>query len=103
MASSEESKIEELNELDSIAKGTAESYDKNQLITKCLYEGLPLNTYQCHENIYRSTRSQMECNIHPTSVLFNKHAAYIVCSEIIITSKKYMRFCTDITSVYVKD
>lgn len=77
--------------------------DRNELILKCLFEGLPLNLAENRFGmVYRTLRSHDECKIHPTSVLFNSTPAHIVYTEIIVTSKKYMRFVTDISSVYVK-
>ena len=78
--------------------------DKNELILKCLYEGLPLNIADNHFGVlYKTSKSSEDCRIHPTSVLFNSTPAHIIYTEIIVTSKKYMRFVSDITSVFVKN
>ena len=78
--------------------------DRNDLILKWLYEGLPLNIAENHFGVlYKTTKSSEEWRIHPTSVLFNSTPAHIIYTEIIVTSKKYMRFVSDISSVYVKN
>ena len=84
--------------------GVSELDDRNELILKCLYQGLPLNIASNHFNmIYKTTKSNKECKIHPTSVLFNTTPANVVYTEIIVTNGKvYMRGVSNISSVYVK-
>jgi hypothetical protein len=76
--------------------------EDNELIVTCLVEGLPLNmSMKSHGAVYKTLTGSEECGIHPSSVLFggNCQAQRILFSEIVKTSKLYMRCVTDASSV----
>ena len=92
--------------------------DPTNLIVRCLYEGLPLNIARKSDSGYMTEYThQKDCYIHPSSVLHismknalgQKKSKYeealnkdqgnskIIYSEIVQTSKNYLRYLTDVS------
>lgn len=85
----------------------------NILVVQCLAEGMPLNVAtRSHGSTFKTANGGEECSIHPSSVLFGKNLTEILkngkeeeakteqkvlFSELVRTSKQYMRCVTNIT------
>lgn len=72
---------------------------RQYLIIKCLQEGLPLNVaHRDKGQSYRTIQNE-ECSIHPSSFVLQKETdrQTVVYSEIILTSKNYLRVVTDVS------
>jgi HrpA-like RNA helicase len=79
---------------------------ENETVIKCLSRGLFHNSafLQPDNTHYRAYRTKEMVFIHPTSVLFqNKHKPQsIIFSEIIVTSKKYVRTVSEADPVFLE-
>ena len=79
---------------------------ESEVILKCLARGFYHNSAQLHsDNIhYRTYRTRELVYIHPTSVLFqNKHKPQsIIFSEIITTTKKYVRTVSEADPIFLE-
>ena len=77
--------------------------EKQYMIIKCLHEGLPLNIAQRDKGNTYKTIQKEECNIHPSSFLLQNtkdsevSRQTVIYSEIILTTKNYLRCVTDIS------
>lgn len=52
---------------------------------------------------YHTLGTKVPVYIHPSSVLFGKTPKYILYNEIVVTSKEYMRACTEIEEEWIKE
>ena len=82
-----------------------ENFDKHKQyqIIRCLHEGLPLNVANRDKgNTYKTIQNE-ECAIHPSSFLLQNTKdgegvrQTVVFSEIIFTTKNYLRCVTDVS------
>ena len=84
------------------------------LVVQCLAEGMPLNVAaRVHGSTFKTANGGEECAIHPSSALFGKTLTKqlapgieqpelqveqkVLFSELVRTSKQYMRCVTNIT------
>ena len=79
---------------------------ESDIVLKCLAKGLYYNSAFLHtDNLhYRTYKSRELVYIHPTSVLFqNRHKPQsIIFSEIIATTKKYVRNVSEADPIYLE-
>ena len=99
-------KIEQIDKyLDGIKNlGIDNNENKNKLILNCLLTGYFNNIAKySNDNFFNTVKGNQLCKIHPTSVLIKrpklgKQFGYLIFNEMIITSKKYLKCCTLITT-----
>ena len=88
--------------------GTDNNEIKNKLIIECLITGYFNNISKYSgDNFFSTIKGNQLCKIHPTSVLIKspklgKQYGYLIFNEMIVTSKKYLKCCTLITSQQVE-
>ena len=88
--------------------GTDNNEIKNKLIIDCLITRYYNNISKYSgDNFFSTIKGNQLCKIHPTSVLIKKpklgkQYGYLIFNEMIVTSKKYLKCCTLITSQQVE-
>ena len=99
-----EEKIEEIDNYLNKLKNNDINENKNELIINCLLSGYFNNIAKySNDNFFETIKGNQLCKVHPTSVLIRKpklgkQYGYLIFNEMIITSKKYLKCCTLITS-----
>jgi len=71
------------------------SSHNSELVIECLVRGLPLNTAEHYTNQIYKTRLKEECAVHPSSVLSGKPREQVIYSELIKTTRPYLKCVTD--------
>lgn len=73
---------------------------KEELIIKCLLTGYVGNIAKyTSDNVFVTVKCKHQCRVHPSSVVnkniqLAKQSGYIVFSEIVTTSKQYLKICS---------
>jgi ATP-dependent RNA helicase DHX8/PRP22 len=99
-----EEKLEEIDNYLNKLKNNDINENKNELIINCLLSGYFNNIAKySNDNFFETIKGNQLCKVHPTSVLIRKpklgkQYGYLIFNEMIITSKKYLKCCTLITS-----
>lgn len=81
-----------------------ESTRDMDLVRKALARGLFMNVAQLTlDGHYVSLDTGQQCYIHPQSVLFQKKAEMVVFTEMVQTSKTYIRGCSLVDATWLQE
>jgi ATP-dependent RNA helicase DDX35 len=73
-------------------------------IRKCILSGYFANVAVLSpDGVYRTIRDQLELNIHPNSILYNRNPEWVVYHEVVQTAKLQMREVTTIDPLWLAD
>ena len=78
------------------------SRGNEEVIRKCLVSGMFSNAaYYHHSGVYKTFRDDFSLNIHPSSVLVSERPKCVLFSEVMSSSRNYMRDLTVIDSQWL--
>ena len=81
---------------------------KENLILKCLLTGYLFNVARYDsDNVFITLTGKHKCRVHPTSILIKniklaKASGYVIFSEIVFTSKQYLKLCSVVSKEMVE-
>jgi HrpA-like RNA helicase len=107
------SKREKVEDMEVDEEAFEDGDERNSLVIQCLYRGMPNNIAEHFtNNLYKTKYGREECSIHPSSSLLSTvnrtpgsrdqeaiHKEKLVYSELIQTSKNYLRYVTDVSGI----